>query len=142
MASVVKSFSFDAAHQLPGHKGKCKNLHGHTYRLEVECDAAIKLPNRHATEMRSDDYMAVDFDDISKVIKPAIEAYFDHHFINETMAKDIPRTTAEAIACWFFDLAARADLPVIIVRLWETPNSYVAVTKSDVIDIRGRPQKG
>ena len=32
---VGKQFSFDASHQLVGHFGKCANLHGHTYKVEV-----------------------------------------------------------------------------------------------------------
>ena len=32
---VCKQFSFDASHQLVGHFGKCANLHGHTYKVEV-----------------------------------------------------------------------------------------------------------
>ena len=33
--TITRHFSFDAAHYLPGHEGKCQNLHGHTYKLEV-----------------------------------------------------------------------------------------------------------
>ena len=36
MLKIAKEFSFDIAHMLDGHDGKCKNLHGHTYRLQVE----------------------------------------------------------------------------------------------------------
>jgi len=32
---VTRSFTFEAAHQLPWHPGKCRDLHGHGYRLEV-----------------------------------------------------------------------------------------------------------
>ena len=36
MFKVSKEFSFDMAHLLDGHDGKCQNLHGHTYKLQVE----------------------------------------------------------------------------------------------------------
>ena len=36
MFKIAKEFSFDMAHMLDGHDGKCKNLHGHTYKLQVE----------------------------------------------------------------------------------------------------------
>ena len=32
---ITKEFTFDAAHKLDWHQGKCKNLHGHTYKLQV-----------------------------------------------------------------------------------------------------------
>ena len=35
MFKVSKEFSFDMAHLLDGHDGKCQNLHGHTYKLQV-----------------------------------------------------------------------------------------------------------
>ncbi|HEX3048027.1 MAG TPA: 6-carboxytetrahydropterin synthase, partial [Bacillota bacterium] len=31
----MKQFTFDSAHYLPGYDGKCKNMHGHTWRVEV-----------------------------------------------------------------------------------------------------------
>ena len=36
MFKIAKEFNFDMAHMLDGHDGKCKNLHGHTYKLQVE----------------------------------------------------------------------------------------------------------
>ncbi len=36
MFKIAKEFSFDMAHMLDGHDGKCQNLHGHTYKLQVE----------------------------------------------------------------------------------------------------------
>jgi len=35
MLSLVREFTFDAAHNLKWHKGKCKNIHGHTYKIQV-----------------------------------------------------------------------------------------------------------
>ena len=39
--SVTTSFTFEAAHQLPWHSGKCRNSHGHRYRLEVPVEGPI-----------------------------------------------------------------------------------------------------
>ena len=36
MFKTAKQFTFDMAHMLDGHDGKCQNLHGHTYILQVE----------------------------------------------------------------------------------------------------------
>lgn len=32
---ITKIFTFDSSHMLDGHDGKCQNLHGHTYKLEI-----------------------------------------------------------------------------------------------------------
>ena len=39
--SVTRSFTFEAAHQLPWHPGKCRELHGHGYRLEVTVEGPV-----------------------------------------------------------------------------------------------------
>ena len=41
MFKIAKEFNFDMAHMLDGHDGKCKNLHGHTYKLQVECSRRV-----------------------------------------------------------------------------------------------------
>ena len=51
---VGKQFSFDAAHQLVGHFGKCANLHGHTYKVEVVLTGSIN-------DSGSSEGMVVDF---------------------------------------------------------------------------------
>ena len=38
---IGKTYSFEAAHHLPNHNGKCKNPHGHSYRLEVEVEGGL-----------------------------------------------------------------------------------------------------
>jgi hypothetical protein len=38
---VTRSFTFDAAHVLPWHPGRCRNLHGHTYRVEVSIEGPL-----------------------------------------------------------------------------------------------------
>ena len=43
MFKIAKEFQFDACHMLDGHKGKCHNLHGHTYRLIVEVSDQLHL---------------------------------------------------------------------------------------------------
>lgn len=51
--SVCKIFTFDAAHQLVGHKGKCSNLHGHTYKLEVVLKGKPMKRGRNCTRMKA-----------------------------------------------------------------------------------------
>jgi 6-pyruvoyltetrahydropterin/6-carboxytetrahydropterin synthase len=47
-ARICRSFSFDSAHQLPNHDGKCRHLHGHTYRTEVELWGPVCVEVAHA----------------------------------------------------------------------------------------------
>lgn len=70
MFRLTKSFTFDAAHRLRNHKGKCKNLHGHTWRVDVEVSGD-----------RDDDGMVLDFGDLKAVVGSWIDSTFDHSCI-------------------------------------------------------------
>lgn len=113
---ICKVFSFDAAHQLPLHDGKCRNLHGHTYRVEVEFEGEL-------IESGPKSGMVVDFGDVKAVWKENVEPLLDHRYLNDTL-DDIPVTTAEWIAYWIFERFTRAGLPPFAVRVWETPTSW------------------
>ena len=124
--SVTKRFSFDAAHRLDDYVGKCANLHGHTYYLEVTFKG---IPDRSG--------IVVDFGVIKDIVQEHIVARYDHRFLNELLSFN---TTAENMATYFYDVIARAitqrfdNVPPSLerVRLWETPTSYVEVTKEDM----------
>lgn len=131
MLTVTKSVKFDAAHVLTNHQGLCKNLHGHTYRVEAS-----------VTQAPGDDAdMVIDFKDLKKTCEELILARFDHAFIynSESPAENelaavvtkhgmravaLPfRSTAENLARHFFDeLRSRID-GLCRVRVWETPDS-------------------
>ena len=74
---VSKEFTFDAAHHLHNYEGKCKNLHGHTYR------AVLGLSGY--TDERG---LMIDFGDIKEIWKQKIEIYLDHRYLNETLPAD------------------------------------------------------
>jgi 6-pyruvoyltetrahydropterin/6-carboxytetrahydropterin synthase len=63
---AAKRFRFEAAHRLPWHEGDCKNLHGHSYHLEVVFEGAT-----------DDRGMLVDFHKIKELVKPLADAW-DH----------------------------------------------------------------
>lgn len=133
---VVKTFSFDIAHMLDGHDGKCKNLHGHTYRLEVEISGPL-------IQEGPKEGMVLDFSDLKQAVKQWVVDPMDHAFLyhrhNEreaalaqmlqswqmkTYALEC-RTTAEAISQHIFHcLREQGGLPISRIRLWETPTSY------------------
>jgi 6-pyruvoyltetrahydropterin/6-carboxytetrahydropterin synthase len=110
--SVTRSFTFEAAHQLPWHPGKCQRLHGHSYRLEVTVEGPV-----------GDNGIVVDFADIKEVVERDVVARFDHAYLNDLL--DNP--TAELIAHEIWKTLEAAGLDVSHVRLWETADSYVDV---------------
>ncbi|AUI66125.1 MULTISPECIES: 6-carboxytetrahydropterin synthase QueD [Glaesserella] len=141
MFKIAKEFSFDMAHMLDGHDGKCKNLHGHTYTLQVEISGEL-----HADGAKSG--MVMDYSDLKAVVKKHILDNMDHAFIYDlTSEKEckvadllnsldsktfgIPaRTTAEQMAKYMFDTLKAEGLPVSLIRLWETPTSYCEYSPS------------
>ena len=123
--TIVKEFTFDAAHMLNGHEGNCKNLHGHTYKLQVGVRGPIK--EERGT---SDEGMVLDFDQLKQVVKREIIQKLDHHYLNDVLPF---RPTSENMAVWMMEVLKKAGLPVKLIKLYETPTSWVEVDERDVI---------
>ncbi len=70
---ITKQFSFETGHALYGYDGKCKNVHGHSYRLFV---TVIGKPITDATNVKFG--MVIDFSDLKKIVKEDIVEVFDH----------------------------------------------------------------
>ncbi|CUH95233.1 hypothetical protein P22_1303 [Propionispora sp. 2/2-37] len=121
---ATKIFTFDAAHFLVGHKGKCASTHGHTYRLEV----TVSRKKQAAIAGGSSDSMVIDFTDLKKIVHEEIIDQVDHKMLNDVY--DF-RTTSENLAVHFFRvLTGRLDLldiQVERIKLWESASSYVEV---------------
>lgn len=111
--SVTRSFTFEAAHQLPWHEGKCRHLHGHSYRLEVTVEGPV-----------GDHGIVVDFADIKAVVDREVVAAYDHRYLNDLL--DNP--TAELLAAEIWKSVEAADLAISRIRLWETADSFVEIT--------------
>lgn len=94
MWKLEKEFSFEAAHQLPHHDGKCKRLHGHSFKGRLICEGPELQPKGPQQGM------LLDYAEMKRVIKPLLETYLDHHHLNETLKIESP--TAEEIARWIF----------------------------------------
>jgi len=73
---ITKAFDFEAAHALDGYDGKCKDIHGHSYHLEVTF-----LGKPSVDQSKSDCGMVVDFGEVKKVVKTNILPFFDHRLI-------------------------------------------------------------
>ena len=74
MFKIAKEFSFDMAHMLDGHDGKCKNLHGHTYKLQVEVAGELVAEGAKRG-------MVMDYADLKTIVKTHILDPMDHAFI-------------------------------------------------------------
>ena len=121
MFELEKSFKFEAAHSLSHHDGKCKGLHGHSYILKVKVSSESLVTSGPKTNM------VLDFDDLSKLVKPMLTKYLDHHFLNETLNSDSP--TAEFIAKWIFDFL-EPSLPTLqSITIQETTSSQVTYSR-------------
>ena len=70
---ITKQFSFETGHALYGYDGKCKNVHGHSYRLDV---TVIGSPITDASNVKYG--MVIDFSDLKKIVKEEIVDVFDH----------------------------------------------------------------
>jgi len=70
---ITKQFSFETGHALHGYDGKCKNIDGHSYRLDV---TVIGKPV--ADESNPKCGMVIDFSDLKKIAKDEIVDVFDH----------------------------------------------------------------
>jgi 6-pyruvoyltetrahydropterin/6-carboxytetrahydropterin synthase len=119
---VSKEFTFDSAHHLHAYEGKCKNLHGHTYRVVFGLSGFV-----------DDRGLMIDFGEIKEIWKSEIEVYLDHRYLNETLPP--MNTTAENMVVWIYEKMSEAlqsedrdqkydGARVEFVRLYETPTSY------------------
>jgi len=112
---VTKEFTFDSAHFLPNYHGKCEDMHGHTYRLQVTMNGPIDA-----------DGLVIDFALIKKVVKKEVLEKLDHKLINDI----IKVASVENMAVWIWEqLNGNAEFPKSVklheIKIWETPNSSV-----------------
>ncbi len=70
---ITKEFSFETGHALYGYDGKCRNVHGHSYKLSV---TVIGQPISEPGEVKLG--MVIDFGDLKKIVKEEVVDPFDH----------------------------------------------------------------
>tara|TARA_R110002020_G_scaffold120129_6_gene273714 strand:- start:5443 stop:5841 length:399 start_codon:yes stop_codon:yes gene_type:complete len=130
---IGKDFWFSMGHTLHEHQGKCANLHGHNYKLQVvvESDSLNQLQ------------MVMDFSELKEIVNGIVDEHYDHRFlvaefdpraeglqqIDSTVVAVPYNPTAEmvaqAIKTSISDTLHSANLFKIV--LWETENSYAEV---------------
>jgi 6-pyruvoyltetrahydropterin/6-carboxytetrahydropterin synthase len=114
---VMIERNFSSAHQLRGYKGKCENLHGHNYKIEI-----------YARGRELDNIgLLVDFGELKDAADEVVQ-YLDHRNINELAPFDVElNPSAENLARYILErVAARVGderVKVYKVRCYETPTS-------------------
>lgn len=133
MYKLTASAAFDSAHFLSGYNGKCANIHGHHWTVEVTiCGDSLQ----DSGEKRG---MLIDFGDLKKAVRDLADS-FDHTFIfekyslkastlealkgeNFSLTEVSFRPTAENFAKHFYELLSFQGLPVCSVTVYETPDN-------------------
>ena len=123
---IRKSFTFEAAHVLPHHPGKCARLHGHSYRLDVALDGPLQ-------ETGPATGMVEDFEVVTRVVKAEVIDEVDHRSLNELM--DNP--TAENIVIWIWNRLAPQLPQLAELTLWETRRACAVMKKGDPLSHPG-----
>lgn len=125
--------AFDSAHFLSGYSGKCANIHGHRWTVEVEIKGEEL---QQSGEKRG---MLIDFGDLKKAVKELADS-FDHALIYESgslrestltalaeenfrLIKVSFRPTAENFAKHFYEILSGQGLDISSVTVYETPDN-------------------
>ncbi|PYP84704.1 MAG: 6-carboxytetrahydropterin synthase QueD [Blastocatellia bacterium AA13] len=117
MYEVMIEEEFSAAHALRGYRGKCENLHGHNWKVEI-----------YVRGERLDDIgMLVDFTHLKKVTRDVMRL-LDHQNLNEIKPFDVElNPSSEHLAGFILDKVANqindGRVQVYKVRVWETPST-------------------
>ena len=144
MLEITKSIEWDMGHRIPKHSHKCRNPHGHRYRLELTLSGAVNTERGSSQEG-----MVHDFGDIKTHMEETIYQRLDHCFL---AAEDDPIfahiahehpdlkiilvpfiPTAENILVWCYQALSEnfpGHLRITKLRLHETPTSFAEYTPS------------
>jgi 6-pyruvoyltetrahydropterin/6-carboxytetrahydropterin synthase len=119
MFEVTVEQTFAAGHALRHYKGKCENVHGHNYRVQVTAEG----------EQLNSIGLLVDFVELKRVVRQIVDR-LDHQFMNDLEPFRVVNPSAENVAKYFYDEIVRIlnlseEVPVRIsqVKVWETDTS-------------------
>lgn len=112
--SIVRRYSFEAAHQLNWHPGKCRSLHGHSYVLEVEVAGPL-----------DDRGVVMDFAELDAPVTTLVLSRLDHRYLNDVC--DNP--TAERVGCLIGEWLDAGGIGWATLRLWETSRGSVVISR-------------
>jgi 6-pyruvoyltetrahydropterin/6-carboxytetrahydropterin synthase len=119
MFEVTVEQTFAAGHALRHYKGKCENVHGHNYRVQVTAEG----------DQLNSIGLLVDFVELKRVVRQVVDT-LDHQFINDLEPFTVINPSAENIAKYFYDqviggldLSNEAAVRISQVKVWETDTS-------------------
>ncbi|TKJ95542.1 6-carboxytetrahydropterin synthase QueD [Plantibacter flavus] len=113
--SVSQEFEFHAAHFLSWHPGKCANLHGHSYRVQVNVEGPLDHNG-----------IVIDFDQLAEIVWKRVIEPLDHSLLND----HIENPTAERLAVHIMQKLEDVAIRLSEVRVWETAQSCATVRRS------------
>lgn len=120
---VISGFS--SAHALRGYNGKCENIHGHNWQVEL----VVSSGRLNQTGM------VIDFKDLKRYLNETMDV-LDHKFINDTPFFEKSNPSAENIAKFIFEAVEKKltdenieDVVVKTVNVYETPTSMASYYK-------------
>lgn len=122
---ITKRFTFEACHHLPNYNGKCANVHGHSYKLEVTVSAEKNFTMGHSSPYNN---MVIDFSTLKSIVNAEVVNKYDHKDLNEFFAMP----TAEIMVVEMFeDIRSKLNdmfdfVRLEEVKLWETEDSYAS----------------
>jgi 6-pyruvoyltetrahydropterin/6-carboxytetrahydropterin synthase len=111
---------FASAHQLRGYKGKCENMHGHNWKVQISVTA----------ETLNDIDLAIDFHDLKR-LSGEIVSQLDHKFLNDIPPFTEINPSSENIAKWIFDCMRKklddyTNVQISSVTVWESDTASAA----------------
>lgn len=113
MYELTIETSFASAHQLRGYRGKCENLHGHNWKVQVSVMA----------EKLNEIDIAIDFHDLKKIVNE-VAAPLDHALLNDIFPFTEKNPSSENVAKWIYDSLKKrindGNLRVAVVTVWES----------------------
>jgi 6-pyruvoyltetrahydropterin/6-carboxytetrahydropterin synthase len=109
---LSRTFSFEASHRLDhlGVEHPCYNLHGHSYRVEIEVSGKVDETTG----------FLIDYSEIAKIVRPIVKR-LDHTHLNDI--KGLPLTSTEHICRWLWE-RIQPELPILSrITIYETDSS-------------------
>ncbi len=136
---ITKQFNFETGHALYGYDGKCRNVHGHSYKLSV---TVIGTPITDTSNVKLG--MVIDFGDLKKIVKEEIVDKFDHATVfnkntphielakelmdrdHQVILADYQPTSENMVIDFASKIIARLpeNIQLFSLRLQETETSY------------------
>lgn len=112
MYELMIELQFSAAHQLRGYKGKCENMHGHNWRVQVTV----------SSDKLNDIGIVIDFHEL-KAVSQEVVSTLDHSFLNEVFPFTEKNPSSENIAKWIYESLKKKirekDCNLSSVTVWE-----------------------